>query len=95
MSDIKTIDPRGLEHHDREALIFPSIEELARDETLRIIMEFNPVPLVYLLEARNEFDIRFEKEGPTEWILAIKRIVENKDRKARLKTMLKEFQKGM
>jgi DUF438 domain-containing protein len=94
MSDIKTIDPRGLEHHDREALIFPSIEELARDETLRIIMEFNPVPLVYLLEARNEFDIRFEKEGPTEWILAIKRIVENKDRKARLKAMLKEFQKG-
>ncbi len=60
MSDIKTIDPRGLEHHDREALIFPSIEDLDKDDTLRIIMEFNPVPLVYLLEARDEFEIRYE-----------------------------------
>ena len=94
MSEIKTIDPRGLEHHDREALIFPSIEELGQDDTLRIIMEFNPVPLVYLLEARDEFDISYEKEGPTEWILAVKRIAENKDRKEQLKAMLREFQEG-
>ncbi len=94
MSEIKTIDPRGLEHHDREALIFPSIEELGEDETLRIIMEFNPIPLVYLLEARDEFDISYEKEGPTEWILAVKRIAEIKDRKEQLKAMLREFQKG-
>jgi uncharacterized protein (DUF2249 family) len=66
MSTIKTIDPRGLEHHDREAMVFPSIEELGQDDTLRIIMEFNPVPLAYLLEARDEFDISYEKEGPTE-----------------------------
>jgi len=94
MSAIKTIDPRGLEHHDREALVFPSIEELGKDETLRIIMEFNPVPLVYLLEARNEFDISYEKEGPPEWILAVMRIAENRDRKQQLKAMLREFQKG-
>jgi uncharacterized protein (DUF2249 family) len=94
MSEIKTIDPRGLEHHDREALIFPSIEELGKDEKLRIIMEFNPVPLVYLLEARNEFDIRYEKEGPTEWILAVKRIAENRDRKEQLKALLREFREG-
>jgi len=94
MSAIKTIDPRGLEHHDREAMVFPSIEELGQDDTLRIIMEFNPVPLVYLLEARDEFDISYEKEGPTEWILAVKRIAENKDRKEQLKAMLREFQEG-
>ena len=94
MSEIKTIDPRGLEHHDREALIFPSIEELGEDETLRIIMEFNPVPLVYLLEARDEFDISYEKEGPTEWILAVKRIAENRDRKEQLKAMLRELREG-
>ncbi|MCP4398693.1 MAG: DUF2249 domain-containing protein, partial [bacterium] len=57
MSAVKTIDPRGLEHHEREALIFPSIENLPQDETLRIIMEFNPVPLVYLLETSNEFEL--------------------------------------
>ena len=94
MSEIKTIDPRGLEHHDREALIFPSIEELGKDVTLRIIMEFNPVPLVYLLEARNEFEISYEKEGPTEWILAVKRIAEDRDRKEQLKAMLREFREG-
>jgi hemerythrin-like domain-containing protein/uncharacterized protein (DUF2249 family) len=93
-SEIKTIDPRGLEHHDREALIFPSIEELGQDDLLRIIMEFNPIPLVYLLEARNEFEISYEKEGPTEWILAVKRIAENKDRKEQLKSMLLEFKSG-
>jgi uncharacterized protein len=94
MRAIKTIDPRGLEHHKREALIFPSIEELDKNDRLRIIMEFNPVPLVYLLEARKEFEISYEKEGPTEWILAVKRIAENKDRKEQLKAMLREFQKG-
>ena len=94
MSAIKTIDPRGLEHHDREALIFPSIEELGKDETLRIIMEFNPVPLVYLLQARKEFEISIEKEGPTEWILAVKRIAENRDRKEQLKGLMREFQEG-
>jgi len=95
MNEIKTIDPRGLEHHDREALIFPTIEELGQDETLRIIMEFNPVPLVYLLEARNEFEINYEKEGPTEWILAVKRTAENQERKAQLKAMLREFREGV
>ncbi len=94
MSDTKTIDPRGLEHHDREALIFPSIEDLGQDDKLRIIMEFNPVPLVYLLEARNEFEISYEKKGPTEWILAVKRIAENRDRKEQLKAMLREFREG-
>lgn len=91
MNETKTIDPRGLEHHEREALIFPSIEELSQDDTLRIIMEFNPVPLVYLLQARNEFDIRYEKEGPTEWVLAVKRIAENKNRREQLKAMLLKF----
>ena len=43
MSTVKTIVPRGLEHHEREALIFPSIENLQQGETLRIFMEFNPV----------------------------------------------------
>lgn len=94
MDAIKIIDPRGLEHHDREALIFPSIEALNKDDMLRIIMEFNPVPLVYLLEARNEFEVSYEKDGPTEWILAVKRIAENKDRKEQLKEMLREFQEG-
>jgi len=28
MRAVKTLDPRGLEHHEREALIFPKIGEV-------------------------------------------------------------------
>ncbi len=94
MNEVKTIDPRGLEHHEREALIFPSIEELKKDETLRIIFEFNPIPLVYMLEARNEFEINYEKEGAQEWIVAVKRIAVDEDKKEQLKEMLQELRKG-
>ncbi len=94
MSVAKTIDPRGLEHHEREELIFPSIEELEKDETLRIIMEFNPLPLVYLLNARNEFEISYEKEGPDEWTLLVKRTAPSEDRKEQFKALLQELKEG-
>jgi len=69
MSVVKTIDPRGLEHYEREALIFPIIENHPHGKTLRLIMEFNLVPLVYLLETRNEFELSCEQKGPGEWHL--------------------------
>lgn len=94
MNVAKTIDPRGLEHHEREELIFPSIEELEKDETLRIIMEFNPLPLVYLLNARNEFEISYEKEGPDEWTLLVKRTAPSEDRKEQFKALLQELKEG-
>ncbi|MGD9042009.1 MAG: DUF438 domain-containing protein [Desulfobacteraceae bacterium] len=94
MSVAKTIDPRGLEHHEREALIFPSIEDLKKDETLRIILEFNPLPLVYMLDARNEFKISYEKEGPNEWILLVKRTAPGDDRKEQFKELLQELKQG-
>ncbi len=90
MSVAKTIDPRGLEHEEREGLIFPSIEKLGKDETLRIIMEFNPLPLFYLLSARNEFEISYEKEGPDEWILLVKRTAPS-DKKEQFKELLQEL----
>ncbi len=90
MNEMKTIDPRGLEHHKREELIFPSIEELKKEETLKIIMEFNPLPLVYLLNARNEFEISYEKEGPEEWILVVKRTAPGGDKKEQFKKIAVE-----
>ena len=94
MNEIKIIDPRGLEHHEREALIFPSIEELEKDEILRIILEFNPLPLVYMLNARNEFVISYEKEGPEEWILVVKRMAPREDKKEQFKEILQELKEG-
>jgi hypothetical protein len=94
MSEVKTIDPRGLEHHDREALIFPSLEDLKNDDTLEIIMEFNPLPLVYLLEASNEFEVSREKKGPEEWILMVKRVAAGEKKKEQFKDLLQGLKKG-
>jgi DUF438 domain-containing protein len=94
MSAVKTIDPRGLEHHDREALIFPSLADLKKGDTLEIIMEFNPLPLVYLLEASNEFEVSREKKGPEEWVLTVKRVAYSDNTKEQFKDLLQELKKG-
>lgn len=94
MSEVKTIDPRGLEHHDREALIFPNLENLKKDSILKIIMEFNPLPLVYLLETSNEFEVSREKKGPEEWILTVKRVAAGENKKEQFKDLLQGLKKG-
>jgi DUF438 domain-containing protein len=94
MQNVRTIDPRGLPHHEREALIFPGIEGLKGGESLRLILEFNPLPLVYMLNARNEFDISYEKEGPGEWILVIKRNAPQEVRIDQFKGILRELKEG-
>ncbi|HDZ27137.1 hypothetical protein LCGC14_0943040 [marine sediment metagenome] len=94
MSLTNKIDVKGLEHQERERLIFPRLDELKKGERLRIIMEFNPVPLVYLLEAREEFEVFYEKDGPAEWILNVKRIALKEDKKKELKELLTELKGG-
>src|SRR3972149_1445752 len=75
MTATTTIDVKGLEHADKESRIFPGLESLKEGETLRIIIDFNPVPLTYLLEAQaGKYDLAFEKEGPDEWILRVTRL---------------------
>jgi uncharacterized protein (DUF2249 family) len=91
MNGVKTIDVRGLEHTQRENLIFPGLEEIKDNETLRIVLEFNPLPLVYMLKARDEFEILHEKEGPHEWILNVRRIAPGKDKNEYFKELLKEL----
>ncbi|MEK6646591.1 MAG: DUF438 domain-containing protein [Candidatus Firestonebacteria bacterium] len=91
MNTVKIIDVRGLEHSKRESLIFPSIDELKEQETLRVIFEFNPMPLVYMLNAKGGFDIAYEKEGPDEWILNIKKVASKENKKEAFKELLKEL----
>ncbi|MEW5901930.1 MAG: DUF2249 domain-containing protein, partial [Acidobacteriota bacterium] len=71
-----TLDVKRLGHAERENIIFSSLEKLEQGQTMRLILEFNPVPLVYLLKAGNDFDVAYEKEGPDEWILSVKKIAE-------------------
>jgi hypothetical protein len=94
MNLTQTIDVRGLEHQEREERIFPSLDELRTGASLKIIVEFNPVPLVFLLKARQEFEVSCENEGPDEWILNIKRTAERKGAKEDLKELLSELKGG-
>ncbi|MDP7078467.1 MAG: DUF438 domain-containing protein [Candidatus Undinarchaeales archaeon] len=94
METARTIDVRGLEHSEREALIFPALEALRDGDALRLVIEFNPVPLVHMLKAREEFEVAHEKEGPEAWILGVKRITSGGDKKDRLRALLRELQSG-
>ena len=95
MDGLKTLDVKGISHDKRQALIFPGVEALKTGETLRIIVEFNPIPLVFMLKAKNEFEISNEKEGPDEWILQVKRIAGgDSSKKEQFKKLLKEMKSG-
>jgi DUF438 domain-containing protein len=94
MDTIKTIDVKKLSHEEKEKLIFPNLEALGINETLRIILDFNPLPLTYMLKARNDFEISYEKEGPVEWILKIKKMEQNTDGKQYLKSLLRDIKLG-
>jgi DUF438 domain-containing protein len=91
MSITRTIDVKGLGHTEKENLIFPGIEALAEGNTLRIIFDFNPLPLVYILKTRSEFEIVYEKEGPKEWILNITKIISEDDTKEQLKELIRQL----
>src|SRR3989337_2420598 len=90
----KTIDVKGLGHAEKEGLIFPVVESLRDGETLRIVVEFNPVPLVYMLKAQDKFDITYEKEGPDEWILHVTRVADREDQKQQFKELLTQLRGG-
>ncbi len=94
MNAIKTINVKGLAHIEREELILPGIEALKTSEMARIVVEFNPMPLVYMLKAQGEFEIVYEKEGPDEWILQVTRITPQEDRKEQFKELLQGLKEG-
>jgi len=94
MDTVKIIDTKGLPHHEREGLVFPSLEALKTGQVLNIIFEFNPLPLVYTLKAQEKFEVSYEKEGPPEWVLRVKRLSAGEDKKQHLKELLNELRQG-
>lgn len=96
----KTIDVRGLDHGEKQGVIFPTVDAMKQGDAVRIVFEFNPIPLVQMFKARNEFDISFEKEGPEEWILRLVKSAPDaggavdEDKKAQFKAMLQEMRDG-
>ena len=84
MDAVKTIDVKGLGHMEREGLIFLGIQALKANETARLVVAFNPMPLVYMLTTQGEVAIAYEKEGPDEWILLITKVTPGVDKKEQL-----------
>ncbi|MBI4284047.1 MAG: DUF438 domain-containing protein, partial [Chloroflexi bacterium] len=83
-----------IDHAEKEGLIFPSVQVLSPGEVLKIIVEFNPVPLLYLLRAQGEFEVHYEKEGPDEWILNVTRVTPKENAKGQFKELLQELKTG-
>ena len=94
MSAVRTLDVRGLGHAEREALVFPGIEGLRPEDSLRLVVEFNPLPLVYTLKARKAFAVAYEKQGPEEWVLVVTRTAAAQDYQARFKELLRGLKGG-
>ena len=91
---METVDVKGLEHEERQQLIFSNLEKTEKGEILRLVVDKNPLPLVYMLKSSNEFRISYEKEGPDEWILKIEKTAVDEDKKKRLKELLDELKQG-
>ena len=90
MNAVKTIDVKGLGDAERHGMIFPGIEGLKPGETARLVVEFNPVPLVHLLKAKGGFEVGYEKEGPDEWVLKIVRVGGPEDKRP-IKDLVEEL----
>jgi uncharacterized protein (DUF2249 family) len=88
MPAVQTINVKGLEHDQREQLIFGGMEKLGIGHKAKLIVEFNPLPLVFMLKSGGEFDVVYEKEGPDEWILGITRKIPRDDKRGLLKQLL-------
>ena len=94
MKATQTIDVRGLDHAQKQERIFPAVDGLKESDTLRLVFDFNPLPLVHMFKARNEFALSLEKEGPKEWILRITRIAPADDKKEQFKKLLTKLRAG-
>lgn len=89
MTTVKTLNLKGMEHEALENLLFPALEELRTGEKIEVVLEFNPLPLLYTLKAGGEFRIRYLSEGPGEWALELTREAQPADQKERLKELLR------
>jgi uncharacterized protein (DUF2249 family) len=72
---IETLDLRPLPAYERHEKIFQAWNSLEPGETLKIINDHDPKPLRYQFKAEQsgKFEWDYEKEGPVDWIVNIKR----------------------
>ena len=94
MGTVKTVNVKGLDHGEKEKLIFPGIEGLSTGDAMRLVVEFNPLPLVKMMSARRDLAVAYEKEGPDEWIVEFQRVSGPVDPAGELKEVLALMRSG-
>jgi uncharacterized protein (DUF2249 family) len=70
------LDMRRVPMLQRQAMIMEAWQELAGGRTLRLINDREPKPLYFLFKAtqRGKFEWSYEKQGPEEWVVAIRKL---------------------
>lgn len=73
---IKTLDLRNMPPPERHVRIFEMWDNLKGGEILEITNDHEPKPLYYQFEAehKGKFEWSYKKQGPKDWIFAIKKI---------------------
>ena len=77
MAKIEVLDLRPMPPFERHKKIFQMWDALKPGETLRITNDHDPKPLYYHFEAeyKNQFEWKFEEEGPKDWVFTIKKTI--------------------
>lgn len=91
MKAVTKLETKGMGQKEIEERIFNSLKKLKRGDVLKIVFGFNPLSIVYKIKTQDQFEVSFEKEGPPDWILNVKRIELFEDRKEKLRSMLKQL----
>lgn len=75
---IQILDLRSMPPFERHEKIFQFWDSLKAGQTLKIINDHDPKPLRYQFEAeyKNRYEWQYEKEGPKDWIVKIKKVKE-------------------
>jgi uncharacterized protein (DUF2249 family) len=91
---IKILDVRPLPPWERHEKIFEVWNGLEEGEVLRLINDHDPKPLYYQFaaEREGEFEWKYKKQGPAEWIVTIKKIKGKVlDKRQEIKELLKQL----
>ena len=90
---IKIMDIRKIMPFERHGKIMSAWDSLKPGESFKIINDHEPKPLYYQFDAeyKGQFDWKYEKQGPGEWIFIIKKVSDKIDKKHEIKNLLKQL----
>ncbi len=94
---IRDLDLRNMPPFDRHTKIFEMWDGLKEGQTLRITNDHDPKPLHYQFEAElnGKYEWKYEKQGPKDWIVKIKKAAsKGESKKEEIKELLKQLHSG-